>query len=381
MARFLGYFDILALAALTAQGAALGLKPISLPGFSAGISVGAQDAAPNPSSLDVLGLSNGGVGAQATASASALGTYNIDCESVSVSGLSAGGFMAAQLGIAYSDVFKTGFGVFAGGPFDCARSQPYFSCMFNGHPSVAQSVDNMKAWSGKQIAPVSNLAARKIYMQVGSADSTVGPNVMAQLKAQLANFDDSANTTFVTTSGASHTFPTDFDGAGDSTCGISLSPYISNCKYDGAGAVLKWLYGSLNPRNAGTATGTTVSYAQTGSYGAQGLGTTGYLYVPESCTGNSSTVCKLHVAMHGCLQSYGQIGSKFITNTGYTMWADTNDIIVLFPQAVVDYTMHTIWSGLQIPNPNGCFDWVGWYGTNADQIGGRLTLMSLAGYD
>ena len=262
----------------------------------------------------------------------------------------------------------------------CLKLQ-YFSCMFNGHPSVVQSVDNMKAWSGKQIAPVSNLAARKIYMQVGSADSTVGPNVMAQLKAQLANFDDSANTTFVTTSGASHTFPTDFDGAGDSTCGISLSPYISNCKYDGAGAVLKWLYGSLNPRNAGTATGTTVSYAQTGSYGAQGLGTTGYLYVPESCTGNSSTVCKLHVAMHGCLQSYGQIGSKFITNTGYTMWADTNDIIVLFPQAVVDYTMHTIWSGLQIPNPNGCFDWVGWYGTNADQIGGRLTLMSLAGYD
>lgn len=31
--------------------------------------------------------------------------------------------MAAQLGIAYSDLFKTGFGVFAGGPYDCARDQ------------------------------------------------------------------------------------------------------------------------------------------------------------------------------------------------------------------------------------------------------------------
>ena len=53
-----------------------------------------------------------------------LGTYNVDINSVSVSGLSSGGFMAVQLGVAYSETFKTGFGVFAGGPFDCARNQP-----------------------------------------------------------------------------------------------------------------------------------------------------------------------------------------------------------------------------------------------------------------
>jgi|SRR5690625_320148 len=56
--------------------------------------------------------------------AACLGAYNVDPSSVSVSGLSSGGFMAAQLGVAYSDVFKTGFGVFAGGPYDCARNQP-----------------------------------------------------------------------------------------------------------------------------------------------------------------------------------------------------------------------------------------------------------------
>lgn len=49
--------------------------------------------------------------------AATLGAYNVDPNSVSVSGLSAGGFMAAQLGIAYSDTFQTGFGVFAGRPF------------------------------------------------------------------------------------------------------------------------------------------------------------------------------------------------------------------------------------------------------------------------
>lgn len=51
---------------------------------------------------------------------------------------------------------------------------------------------------------------------------------------------------------------------------------------------------------------------------------------------------------------------------------DTNNIIILYPQAIPDNTMHTVWSGTQLSNPNGCWDWVGWYGTDADQIGGIL---------
>lgn len=58
-----------------------------------------------------------------SANAAILNAYNADPNSVSVSGLSAGGFMSAQFGVAYSDTFKVGFGVFAGGPFDCARNQ------------------------------------------------------------------------------------------------------------------------------------------------------------------------------------------------------------------------------------------------------------------
>lgn len=56
-------------------------------------------------------------------SADPLGSYNVDPALVSVSGLSSGGFMAGQLGVAYSGIFQTGFGVFAAGPFDCARNQ------------------------------------------------------------------------------------------------------------------------------------------------------------------------------------------------------------------------------------------------------------------
>jgi hypothetical protein len=47
----------------------------------------------------------------------------------------------------------------------------------------------MKAWSGNQIDAAGNIELRRVYMQVGSADTTVGPNVMSQFQAQLSNFD------------------------------------------------------------------------------------------------------------------------------------------------------------------------------------------------
>ena len=59
----------------------------------------------------------------AGASATALSAYNVDPNTLSISGLSSGRFMSVQLGVAYSDTFNVGFGVFAGGPYDCARDQ------------------------------------------------------------------------------------------------------------------------------------------------------------------------------------------------------------------------------------------------------------------
>lgn len=47
-------------------------------------------------------------------------------------------------------------------------------------------------------------------------------------------------------------------------------------------------------------------------------------------------------------------------------------MIILYPQAIPDDTEETIWYGGELDNPNGCWDWVGWYGANADQIGGAL---------
>lgn len=307
----------------------------------------------------------------AAGAANPLSAYDVDPATASVSGLSSGGFMAAQLGVAYSNTFKTGFGVFAGGPFDCARNQYYTSCMYNQTPSITTPIANMKSWSGNQIDTTGNLASRKIYLWVGSSDTTVGPNVEAQLQSELGNFDTASNVSSIISSGAAHTFPTDFSGAGDNACSSASSPYISNCSYDGAGAALKWMYGALNARNNGTLGGAVVAFDQSAFVSpGYGMDSTGYLYVPKACAPGGTTVCKVHVALHGCLQSVSNLQMTFINNTGYNKWADTNNIIIVYPQAIPDNTSHTTWDSGSLSNGNGCWDWIGWYGANADQHGG-----------
>lgn len=207
--------------------------------------------------------------------------------------------------------------------------------MYNAVPLITKPTANMKAWGGKQIDPVANLKDRKIYLEVGTADPTVGINPMKQLRAQLANFDDPDNVSWVTTEGAGHTFPTDFDGAGNAPCNVgSQSPFISNCGYDGAGEVLKWMYGDLEARNDGELTGSLLTFDQTGKFGATGMATKGYVYVPQACADGTET-CKLHVVLHGCRQSPSHIGTTFIENTGYTKWAGKQQGITVARQRLL----------------------------------------------
>ncbi|HEY8102486.1 MAG TPA: fibronectin type III domain-containing protein [Burkholderiaceae bacterium] len=298
-----------------------------------------------------------------------LKTYNADPSLVSVSGLSSGGFMAVQLGVAYSGTFTKGFGVFAGGPFDCTRNAGYTTCMYNGTPAITTPEANMTSWSGSQIDSLTNLASRKFYGWYGGQDYTVGANPMNQLKTEVqAKGITTANTSWNTTSSAGHTFPTNFAGSGDNACGTTGSPYVSNCAYDGAGAVLQWMYGTLTAPNAGTLGGTLINFDQTEFNGGPGMDTSGYVYVPAACA--SGTVCKVHVSLHGCVQSHNNIGMSYINNTYYNNWADTNNMIIVWPQAIPDNTSRATTDNGSLANSNGCWDWLGWYGNNFDQKGG-----------
>ena len=79
----------------------------------------------------------------------------------------------------------------------------------------------------------------------------------------------------------------------------------------------------------------------------------GYAYVPRAC---ETERCRVHVAFHGCRQGAETIGERFVREAGYNRWADSNRLIVLYPQAIARY----FW----IYNPRGCWDWWGYTGTN-----------------
>lgn len=301
-----------------------------------------------------------------------LPALNVDTSQITVSGLSSGGFMANQLGYAYSSTFK-GVGVFAAGPYMCAGHSRYTACMYNASVSTGMlntMQADIDAWSGTAIDDKANVAGQMVYLFVGSSDSTVGPKPMDAVQAQYTrNGVGAGNIEYVKRAGTAHVFPTDFDASGNNGCGSSASPYISNCGYDGAKAMLTRLYGPLNARNNAPAAANYIEFDQsTFTHNNPGMAATGWVYVPAACAGG--TQCKLHLALHGCQQAFATIGDKFLKNTGLTRWADTNHIIVLFPQAKADSTSRATAASGALSNPNGCWDWVGWYGGNFAQKAG-----------
>ncbi|MBC7605080.1 MAG: hypothetical protein H7255_20780, partial [Ramlibacter sp.] len=312
-----------------------------------------------------------------------LPALNVDKTQTSVSGLSSGGFMANQLGNAYSATFR-GVGIFAAGPYMCAGHSNYTACMYNATISssmLSTMQTDINNWSTSgAIDNKSNIATQQIYMFVGSSDTTVGPNPMLGLKTQYTNNGvPAANLTYVQRASTAHVFPTDFDSTGNNACGTAASPYISNCGYDGAKEALTKFYGTLNARNNAPAAGNYIEFDQTAFTSNVGVASTGWIYVPSSCSSGSQ--CKLHVALHGCQQNYATVGDKFVKNTGYTRWADTNNIIVVFPQTRVDSTSHTTSASGSLANSNGCWDWIGWYGTNFAQKAGTQAAANKAMVD
>jgi poly(3-hydroxybutyrate) depolymerase len=76
-------------------------------------------------------------------------------------------------------------------------------------------------------------------------------------------------------------------------------------------------------------------------------------------------LCRLQVVLHGCLQSAEVLGDEFYTKIGVNEWADTNQIVVLYPQAHAT-TISELSSqnplSLFNTNPQGCGNWWGYSG-------------------
>ena len=309
-------------------------------------------------SLALAGLTT----SHALATPVALPAYGADPKQTSVSGLSSGAFMAVQLQVAYSASI-VGAGVVAGGPYYCAANNVLYASICMGQVPFMPPNPVLMATAAKDFAkaslidPLSHLRQRRVYVFSGTDDSIVRqPAVDATVSFFQQVGVKGEQLQYVNKIPAGHAVITPSYG---NDCAANTAPYISHCSidnngYDQAQALLQHIYGPLQPRVA-TPAGQIVSFNQRPyASAATGMADTGYLYVPPSCAAKGAS-CKVHVAIHGCKQSAESVGNQFYTDTGYNNWADSNKLLVLYPQ--VNKSM--------IPsNPEGCWDWWGYTGAN-----------------
>jgi poly(3-hydroxybutyrate) depolymerase len=281
-------------------------------------------------------------------------------DQTSVSGLSSGAFMAVQLQVAYSRSI-IGAGVVAGGPYYCAANHLMLAGICMGqvpftppNPLIMAQAAQLFA-SNRQIDSLRNLKTRRVYVFSGRDDTVVKPPAV---DATVAFFQQVGVTgerlKYVNTLPAGHALISPGQG---NDCAANAAPFISHCTvgdapYDQAGELLAHIYGPLQPK-APKAQGELMAFNQR-EFAAQasGLADEAYLYVPPACRA-SDAHCKVHVAIHGCEQSSEVVGQRFVTETGYNEWADTNGLLVLYPQI-----------SKSVSNSSGCWDWWGYSGSD-----------------
>ena len=311
------------------------------------------------------------VNAGAPASAAPLPALGVQHDAVTVSGVSSGGYMAVQFHVAYASTVD-GAGVLAAGPYECAEGsmwQALEECMSpdagNPVPDTARSVARVEedAAAGR-IDPPAGLAGDRVWLLSGGADRTVARAVFDALAAFYRTWIAADALTYVTVSSAGHAMLS-LDDPDGNACGSSEPPFINRCEgVDAAGQLLAHLLGPLNPK-AVTAGGELVPFSQgpfTHDADAYGMGSTAYVYVPSKCRAGG---CRVHVAFHGCRQRAAQIGTRFVEFAGYNRWAESNRLVVLYPQTTPRYGL--TWADgwpRWVFNPKACWDWWGY--ENAD---------------
>jgi poly(3-hydroxybutyrate) depolymerase len=354
------------------------------------------------------------------AAAQQLGSYEIRQDRIFVAGISSGGYMAVQMHVAFSRLFK-GAAIYAGGPYDCAQDSlatALTTCLTDLPPvNLAALESTTVSWASQGlIDPVDNLKGQPVYLWSGTADTTVRQPLMDALKSYYQNFQASVfhydnnfdaqhgwespygrlscqqlgtpyiiqctNTDQIASGGVGgvpgFSLP-GFSLPGLSLPGLSLSglslPGQSSAAadfepgqsgdfefgqsiaafgpYDSEKVWLTQWFGNLKAKNERKLKGGVIPFDQNefapgGSAAAISMDKTGYAFVPAECANGQE--CGLVLALHGCLQNFGTIGAAFINDAGINEWADTNRIIVLYPQTIAT----------NVSNPQACWDWWGY---------------------
>lgn len=267
--------------------------------------------------------------------------------------------MALQVAIAHSATVR-GAGLIAGGPWHCAEGSSRIAqerCMGNAAQVDVESLVNHTRQTAAKgaIDDVKNLATSKFYVFGSEKDTVVKPPAADRLTEYLSAFTSRSQILIEKSVPAAHGWPTENFG---NACGQMGIPWLNKCGYDSAAKILGQLYGTLAPRtSAVSASLKSFDQSEFDPAGAATLGRHGYVYVPAACASKGG--CRVHVAFHGCQMSSDIVQDKFAVNSGLNEWAETNDVVVLYPQTKASGS-----------NPFGCWDWFGYTGPEYDTKNG-----------
>ena len=318
-------------------------------------------------------------------------TLAISPASITVSGLSSGGFFAHQFHISYSSRIA-GAGIVAGGPFGCVDivDNPFWpfvrldrlsaalvacthylgSRYWGLHPDPPKAEDAMNliraAHRSGEIDDPQNLRNDRVWLFHGARDNVVPAAVGQSLIDLYQNLGIDSEALKIGVGNpaqpASHGMPVAESGFDSRfpprTCGDHLPPFIIECGFGAARLMLDHLYPDATPSEPVDAhqNGELRAFDQSiffASFATSSLSPVGYIYVPTACLAQE---CRLHIAFHGCQQNVDAQGEErihddFIRDAGYNGWAAANRTVVLYPQA----TQTSV-------NPNACWDFWGYSG-------------------
>ena len=244
--------------------------------------------------------------------------------------------------------------IVAGGPYDCAEGSLAFAlqrCMATnlGAPDPrppARRARGARAARG-EIDPLAGLADDRVYVFSGTDDTTVTPPVVATVADfyRLAGVP-AAQIEVVDGMPAGHAFITEAEG---NACAVTGPPFVNDCDYDQAGAILAQIYGPLAPPAAAPA-GRLVAFDQ------------GEFLADPTAHGLAADRLRLRA---GRLRGRRLPGARRLPRlqadrgagrrrghraaSGSTAGPTPTDLIVLYPQT------HATGA-----NPNACWDWWGY---------------------
>lgn len=261
-----------------------------------------------------------------------------------VSGISSGGFMAAQMGVIYSSEVS-GVGMVAAGFYNCAGDhfqQKLKKAQMNGKGFgifYATELDPFAIWTGNyskafklseenplyqsvavcmqnpQLAEIDfsdladradaglidateNIAQQNIFLFQGQKDSVVNAKMQDQNIRFYEKMNVAKENITVVKGVGGHSYPTDQKGL--NACESQGVPYLSSCEIDLAGDLLTAVLGQQDlVRSAKDSEKIYQVRQKLGASHPESVAEYGYLAAPDSCLKNPSQ-CRLHVALHGC---------------------------------------------------------------------------------